>query len=159
PAFSPDGRHLAFVSCKDSYSCDLFAMEVAPGCVAAGAPLQVTHQGVYIGGIAWYGDGKTLVYEASDDVDLNPYLWRTHAFGGGAPERVEWSGRLARLPAVSRAGNRLAFSLGDKDEDIWRYERGGRVSSFISSTLYEYNPAYSPDGAKIAFSSDRSGKM
>ncbi len=159
PAFSPDGRHLAFASCKDSYSCDLFTMEVAAGCLGAGAPIQVTHQNVYIGGVAWLGDGKTLIYEASDDVDLNQFLWRTHAFGGGAPERVELSGRQARLPAVSRSGNRLAFSRGGGDEDIWKYESGGGASSFISSTLYEYNPAYSPDGRMIAFSSNRSGKM
>jgi eukaryotic-like serine/threonine-protein kinase len=159
PAFSPDGRHLAFVSCKDSYACDLFVMELGAGCVAAEAPVQVTHQGVYIGGIAWDGDGKNLIYEASDDVDLNAYLWRTRAFGGGAPARMELTGRQARRPAVSRAGNRLAFSRGGEDEDIWKYEQGGPASSFISSTLYEYNPAYSPDGAKIAFSSNRSGRM
>jgi len=159
PAFSPDGRFLAYASCRDTYSCNVFVQELGDGCVPAGQPRQVTHQGPYIGGIAWTQDGNALVYEASGDAGINPFLWRVSAFAAGVPERMELSGQPARLPSIARVGNRLAYSRGGQDMDIWKYEPRDGAKSFISSTLYEYNPAYSPDGSRIAFSSNRSGRM
>jgi eukaryotic-like serine/threonine-protein kinase len=159
PAFSPDGRFLAYASCRDTYSCDVFVLELGAGCVPVGQPRQVTHQGLYVGGIAWTQNGDALVYEASGDAGISPHLWRVAAFAAGASERMELSGQPSRLPAIARVGERLAYSRGGEDLDVWKYEPRDGVKGFISSTLYEYNPSYSPDGGRIAFSSNRSGTM
>jgi serine/threonine protein kinase len=64
--------------------------------------------------------------------------------------------------ATDRAGHRLIYSTSREDWDIWRMPGPGAVGSFkpepfIRSTRNEGHPKYSPDGAYVAFNSDRSG--
>jgi len=65
--------------------------------------------------------------------------------------------------AVSRDGRRLVYSRGFWDADIWRLEVRNRTEvtappvRFISSTRYDHNAQYSPDGKWIVFNSLRSG--
>ena len=66
-------------------------------------------------------------------------------------------------PTISRLGNRLAFEVFQYDLNIWRVDLKGpgkepsQPIRFISSTQIEQYPAYSPDGRRIAFMSERSG--
>jgi TolB protein len=59
--------------------------------------------------------------------------------------------------------NRLAYSSGANDSNIWRIELRGPSGNpspptqLIASTHSDNQPAYSPDGKRIAFVSDRSG--
>jgi Tol biopolymer transport system component len=70
---------------------------------------------------------------------------------------------LASQPAISRHGNRLAYAVSRTNGNIWRVDLGGPAHKpgipvkFIASTKQETWPAYSPDGTRIAFVSDRSG--
>src|SRR5437667_12004768 len=80
------------------------------------------------------------------------------------PDRaVGFAGDGSSASAISRQG-RLAFKRAQPtDTDIWRLElSGGRpigkpAVRFISSTRLDHTPAYSPDGRRIAFASNRSG--
>jgi Tol biopolymer transport system component len=69
----------------------------------------------------------------------------------------------AGTPAISRLGNRLAYSVGRSDANIWRVDlRGpdrkpGVPFKFISSTRSDMDAIFSPDGKRIAFLSARSG--
>jgi Tol biopolymer transport system component len=64
---------------------------------------------------------------------------------------------------LSRQRNRLAYTRGIFDLNIWRIEvpgSRGQLSpavKIIETTRSEDNPQFSPDGRKIAFVSDRSG--
>jgi len=66
-------------------------------------------------------------------------------------------------PAVSRLGHRLAFVNAKFDVNIWRIDLKGTSQKpnvpfqFIASTELDAIPAYSPDGRRIAFVSQRSG--
>jgi Tol biopolymer transport system component len=53
----------------------------------------------------------------------------------------------------------MAFSRGGIDSDIWRISANGYEAprKWIASTVYDVAGEYSPDGAQIAFSSNRSG--
>jgi Tol biopolymer transport system component len=70
---------------------------------------------------------------------------------------MDLAGLGVRYPAITRAGGRLAFGRVASDQDIWKFQTGSRPVRFISSTLADFNPQFSPDGKRIAFSSDRSG--
>lgn len=122
------------------------------------APRQVTHQGVYIRGLDWMADSRTVVYAAGLEGNMDTYLWRVPVRPAGAPERIDLPGSQVRHPTVSRAGDRLAYTRFNRDADIWKLE-GGKADSFVSSTVFEYAPVFSPDGAKVAFCSKRSGAM
>ena len=156
-AFSPDGRVLAYVSCTDTYACDLYLRQLGRDYMSLGQARRVTHQAAYIGGIAWTPDGHYVIYEASGDAGVNTYLWRVRLSRANEPERLESAGQQAHLPSIARQGNRLAFTHGASDADIWEWKAGGRAKPLIASTRYDFNPHLSPDGRRIAFASNRSG--
>ncbi len=69
------------------------------------------------------------------------------------------------MPAVSRQGNRLAFTLqSQRRRDIWRLpgpkspDPSQSPKPLIASTRSDWDESVSPDGGKIAFSSNRSGQ-
>jgi Tol biopolymer transport system component len=91
-----------------------------------------------------------------------PSLWRVPA-SGGPPRRLVGIGEYAMSPSVSLRGGRLAYVYWKKDANIWRAPgpespmKGDAPVKLIASTQNEDSPQFSPDGKRIAFSSDRSG--
>jgi Tol biopolymer transport system component len=132
-------------------------LELGPDFSLKGQARRLTHQGVYVHGIAWTPDGRSLLYAASRDGGVTPYLWRLPISGTANPERLELAGPQVQYPAIARVGKRLAYARGGLDTDIWKLEAGAPAKNFISSTLRDNNPQFSPDGKRIAFSSSRSG--
>jgi Tol biopolymer transport system component len=130
-------------------------VELGPDSLPRGQPRRLTHQDSYISGIAWTADGRSVLYAASRDSTVNLFLWRAPISGSAKPERLDLAGSQAQHPAISRVGNRLAYVQVGIDIDIW--EAGAAAKNFISSTLFELSPQFSPDGKRIAFSSTRSG--
>ncbi|MBZ5556922.1 MAG: amidohydrolase family protein [Acidobacteriia bacterium] len=59
-------------------------------------------------------------------------------------------------PVVSPDGRAIAFTaLGD----LWVYPIGGTPVRLTNDSAVELDPAWSPDGSRLAYSSDRSGHM
>jgi Tol biopolymer transport system component len=156
PAFSPDGRSLAYAACTSRLSCDVFVQPLGEGTIPAGPPRRVTRQDVYsIHGMAWTPDGRSLVYDAEAGPETF-HLWRVAAHGRTAPERIEVAGVGAWLPALS--GTRLAFTRWHYDPDIVRFAPGRRRTVFAASSYWDGSSHFSPDGRRVAFESMRSGE-
>ena len=161
PALSPDGRTMAFVA--GSGTSRLFTAAVTADGAGASEPQPA---GLDLAGWelcpAWTANGEELIFAASGIV-LPRGLWRVTPSGSDPPRQLETLGPNASCASVFPDGRRLVFSQWSVDFNIWRVEissngnatGGGR--RFLSSTLYDANPHYSPDGRHIVFESDRGG--
>ncbi len=159
PAFSPDGRTLAFCRWLAWDSSDLYLLDLSRDLKPIGEPRRLTSQKLPTLGPTWVADGSALIYSAGGN------LWRVAASGSSKPQRLSSLGQDAVWPAISPRASRLAYAHWTEDLNIWRVEMSspqGKTNPpvrFISSTLDEYEPQYSPNGKKIAFKSDRSGSL
>jgi len=157
PAFSPDARRLAYVSCESLMGCQLYVLDVDSAFLPVGSPRQVTRFGTttFIKGVTWSGDGESLIFGSTEMLSL--YLWRLNADGTGQPQRIEMAGAGAAYPTVPPHGDRLTFTRFLDDRDIYRVEPGRSTEPIARSSRQEDNVQFSPDGRRIAFCSDRAG--
>ena len=116
PAFSPDGKLLAFASCASGVvQCDVKVMTLGKRYGDIGLPRQVTDQRSFIRGVTWSSDGRSLVYAAGISRGGNQptSLWRISLNPPGMPERIDLGGSAARHPALSPSGDMLAYTRFD----------------------------------------------
>jgi serine/threonine protein kinase len=159
PAFSPDGRHLAYASCPGGLhegGCDVYVLDLDADLGLAGPPHRLTRHGVAIPFVAWTRDGASIVYCADEGVYL-VHLWRVGLRGDQPPARIELAGHRAWSMAVTRSRDRLAFAETLRDVDIHRFQVGRPSEAVVVSSFFDGHPRFSPDGRRIAFASSRSG--
>jgi eukaryotic-like serine/threonine-protein kinase len=153
PAFSPDGKYLAFISGPGFLSNDVY---VAP--TTGGKPRALTSVHSTVWGVAWTPDSRQLVFD-SNHQGL-PTLWRVR-LPGGDPEAVTVAADDASGPTISLRGNRLAFLRSAVDTNLWKAALSpadhGKPVRIVASTREENDPSFSPEGQRIAFASYRSG--
>jgi Tol biopolymer transport system component len=151
-AFSPDGRTLGVIRLTDNIAVHLIAVDTG-----ADRTL-LSDQREWVGGIVWSGDGQHLVLSANQQGVRR--LWKVPIAGGGL-QQVAAAGEDSYHPSVSAAAGRLAFVHEFRD---WDLSRGALVSGqlrgaapFLSSARADLDPAFSPDGRRVAFVSERGG--
>ena len=154
PAFSPDGRTVAFVRWSGDGVGDIHLMAVS-----GGEPRRLTFDNTFIEGLAWGPSGNEIVF--SSVRGGNAGLWRISA-SGGRSEHVAAAGPISSSLSISRQGHRLAYVQDRDDYDIWRIDLSGTLgrhapTRLIASTRFEVGPQFSRDGRRITFVSDRSG--
>jgi eukaryotic-like serine/threonine-protein kinase len=154
PELSPDGRTLAFIRWEKDSVGDIY-IEPAGG----GAPRRITSDGKRIGGLAWSSDAGLIVFSSTRGA--LPGLWKVPV-EGGTPEPLAGVGADAWAPSISRTGNLLAYTHQSEKVNIWRVpgpDAAGPKTPLkvISSQRQQTSAVYSPDGKRIAFSSDRTG--
>jgi Tol biopolymer transport system component len=159
PAFSPEGRTLAFIRYRGPATGDIFTVAFLPDGTLAGEPKRLTFDERAIAGLDWTPDGRNLVF--SSNRDGARHLWRI-SYMGGLPERLVmgedvYELSIARHPAGGVS--RLVYSRGTFDTNVWRMAASGDSAPvrLIASTQDDYHAQYSPDGKRIAFASKRSG--
>jgi WD40 repeat protein len=117
-------------------------------------------RGSFTDGLAWTPDGREIVFSSNREGSF--HLWRVPV-GGGAPTRVEVFAQGLTHPAISRRGDRLAWTHTSLDTNIWRVEMGDAEGpkaprvQLITSTMGDSSPQFSDDG-RIVFTSSRSGR-
>jgi Tol biopolymer transport system component len=166
PAFSPDGRTLAFTRSVSYPVSDVYLLALSDDLRPNGEPKRLTFDNRRCSGFTWTPDGREIVF-SSNRLGGDCRLWRISLSGSARPQLVASVGGHAHFPAISRqgptGGPRLAYRQDHRDRNIWRVAVPGRDGKvippvkLIASTRDDISAQYSPDGKKIAFTSDRSG--
>jgi Tol biopolymer transport system component/DNA-binding winged helix-turn-helix (wHTH) protein len=164
PAFSPDGRSLAFSRAFTFGVSEVYLVDLSEDLVPKAPPKQLTSGRQLLIGLAWTPDGREIVYSSGPDMGGPVELRRVTRSGSGEPRVLAVAGEHGRWPAISRNGNRLAFTRNyASDLNIWRLDLSARHNEasdavkLIGSTRNDLVPQYSPDGKRIVFISQRSG--
>src|SRR5581483_9691115 len=164
PAFSPDGRTLAFARAMTRSNSDIYLLRLNSSMLPDGEPRQLTSESASALEPAWTPDGREIVFSTTRGVSgggSRASLWRIAADASPhtSATRIALT-EQGSSPKVSKQG-RLIFVRAVTDENIWRLplDRGyaAKPERLIFSTRQDYEPRFSSDGHRLAFSSDRSG--
>ena len=155
PAFSPDGKTVAFTRSFSDRVQDVYTVPTS-----GGEPRRLTHDRAAVTGLDWTTDGSSIVFASNRDGISK--LWRIPA-AGGVPAWIATTGSgELHQPSIARTGGRMTLTERSFNTNIWYLRRVpgyDRLSAqrLISSTRWDSNPDISPDGQRLAFVSRRSG--
>ena len=157
PAFSPDGKSVAFVR-RVATATEIYRVPVS-----GGTPVRVAIPGQPSSGLVWSPDGAYLLFATGR---LAPGLLAVSAAARDATtlQRVDIAGFSVSQPSIVavRGGREidLAYAHENANSDIWGATIGGATFSPVplaASLRVDQAPSFSPDGQWLAFSSARSG--
>ncbi len=153
PAFSPDGKTVAFLRELSDSVADLYSVPLA-----GGEPVRLTFDNADVMGLTWIEAGNSLAF-SSNRAGMHS-VWKVPA-RGGEPTLLAGGGRKIKHPSASRAGEALVYEAWDYSMNLWRIPVGGVAAAegpvAAASDEWTFEPRYSPDGQRIAFGSTRSG--
>ena len=154
PAYSPDGKEIAFEKRGD-------------GIFVVGATGESARRVATFGANpAWSPDGRSIVFDAEEvtspyEVENAGALWIVGS-SGGTPRRLSPKGTIdSYQPAWSPSGKRIAFwsvTGGQRDIETMAAAGGARVK-VTNDAPVDWAPVWSPDGRYLYFASDRGGTM
>jgi Tol biopolymer transport system component len=144
PAWSPDGKRIAFVSDRDGSPFGQVYVADADG----SDPRQVSDDGLGKTGVAWSPNGKWIAYQA--------YAYIDEVSPDGAQHR-RLTGYGGTQPAFSRSGRRIAYANGASEfySSIYVMRPDGtrkQPAALPRTNESLIAPTWSPDGERLAFS-------
>jgi TolB protein len=144
PAWSPNGKELAYVS-FESQKAVVWVQDVASGQRRMLANFRGSNSAP-----AWSPDGRDLALTMSRDAVAQLYLMSRD---GGAPRRLTTSSAIDTEPAFTPDGRQIFF-VSDRGggPQVYRMPAvGGNAERVTFSGNYNISPAISPDGRMLAY--------
>ena len=162
PRWSPDASKLLFRRIEKTKS------DIAVADTGTRAIMLLTDDYVFDTDPTWAPDGRSIYFSSYRGGGLN--LWRVPVGPTGAPagpaEQLTTGAGEDVQSTLAPDGRRLAFAVRGIHSDLWRLpvspETGrttGMPEAVLVTSRVESRGAWSPDGRRTAFNSDRTGEM
>ena len=171
PSWSPDGKRIAFMSDRDGHAhpirdwrsptSEIYVMDAN-----GGNQQNLTNDPHGDRSPSWSPDGKHIVFETDRDNNSEIYVMNAD---GTNQRRLTNNRTEDRYPAWSPDGERIAFSARreghvvhnlDSTYEIYVMDVDGENQQRLTENRNnDWRPSWSPDGKRIAFSSDRKGDL
>jgi Tol biopolymer transport system component len=148
PAFSPDGKWLAFIR----YSAAAAEVCITPAANPTAETIRCLAKSP-LNDIAWLPGGERILYTGNDAI------WSVNVSGDPRPERFA-EGSFAGL-TLHPSGQSFAFTRSSgADSNVWRISSDGkRTTRLIASSREDSSPSWSSDGKRFVVRSNRSGEF
>ena len=171
PVWSPDGRHIAFVSLRDSLagkwnlgSSAIYIADFDPDTgVGGNEVVRLTEMEGNNGWPTWSPNGRRVAFESERSGNWD--IWVINVDGTGLVNLTN-SPEDERYPAWSPDGKKMAFtSKRTGNYDVYVLDVQQALGGTAQAVNLTQNPArdryamWSPDGTKIAFNTGRDGNQ
>jgi Tol biopolymer transport system component len=152
PAWSPDGRTVAFTSFQRGRFGDIFRM--APD---GSSRVRLTSTDAHDDLPTWSPDGGQIAFVTGRDGSFQIDVMNAD---GTARRALTTSQGLNADPSWSPDGSKIAFrSTRDGNGEIYVMDaEGGNQTRLTNNRFPDSAPVWSPDGTRIAFTSDRTAE-
>jgi Tol biopolymer transport system component/DNA-binding winged helix-turn-helix (wHTH) protein len=154
PAFSRDGRRLAFARFNSPSTSTLLMQNLSPRMETEGKPVRVPNAGSNPHSPVWGTDAKHLLFIDGSGVKQFQFAATAKPVYEGAAELRGLTFNSKRLIAVRGPDNRDIFAIPLRPGGL---STAGQASSVIVSSSPDSQPRFSPNGKQLAFVSKRSG--
>jgi alpha-tubulin suppressor-like RCC1 family protein/Tol biopolymer transport system component/subtilisin family serine protease len=153
PAWSPDGKKIAFVTLRGFDGKTKIYVMNADGT----DPKNLSYSSNEDSAPAWSPDGTQIAFVSYGvNFPSRIYVMNTDGTGRRPVGEIEGVGS----PSWSPDGQSIVFTSMGRSSEIWAARvDGGSTVRLTNNSWSEQMPVYSPDGRKIAFVSDRHGDI
>jgi Tol biopolymer transport system component len=162
PAFSPDGRMLLFARTASALSSVIHAQTLTSAYTVEGESRALTPPNLQAIQPAWMPMANEILFSSGGREEAR--LFRLPLSSNNPLQQVTIAGSGASAPAVSPQSGRVLYTKEVFDPNIWKLRlrgaglAGGPPVRLIASTRSETVFDYSPDGKRVLFASNRTGK-
>ncbi len=163
PAFSQDGKWLAFARCRPFGACNLCAVELSTDYLPVGETRQLTSGDVFVNSPVWAPSGGHQILFSLGAPWEDRMLARAVVNGLRWPVRIVHSAPGMQIVTAAARTGALVYSSEKFDADLWVLSMpepgaaAGPMRRIVASTRLDLHPDLSPGGDQIAFASTRSG--
>ena len=143
PAWSPDGKRIAFYSERDG-NAEIYVMNADGSGVT-----RLTRTAADEGYPSWSPDGRTITFDSDRDGNFEIYAMDAD---GGNPRRLTTHPARDVSASWSPDGAGIAF-MSDRGGgfDAYRMPPAGGDPARVTQTTSTWFPVFSPDGSRLAF--------
>jgi Tol biopolymer transport system component len=153
PVYSPDGQTVAFVR-ESGTQTEIYLLPLTNR-----EPRRLMVAQSAIRRLAWSTSGHSLFFASAEGVGKDR-LWRV-SVPGGQVEPFSGTSAGATEPSVARRAGRLVFLQSEMDQNLYRADLSAvppsSIEQLVGTIRSETDPDMSPDGSRVAFTSDRTG--